>query len=298
MWWMMTTVLAAPQLDVFGKPFEPVSAWGVPNAQAPGMLTVMWMDIPITCEQARDIRDPEVRAFLKEKQPTVVLASFDSAQAEARSLEVVVAQGERMAIDFGAATLLGAASAANSKGRIRLDIDAKDPSDKKRVRVKGELDFELCFDVGSRPSLEGTKFVDQTIAVEHFEGDVKAKLPSGWAPGHGPFKESWLAPDGRTLFDIGVATSQDQVEEAAKSQAAAFQGEGNTGELVRSEAIGEQTYVVHWRHRYESGPWTNHLEVSRYRADGEGVRCKVQGDDTAVAQVFEAVEKACRALEL
>jgi hypothetical protein len=177
--------------------------------------------------------------------------------------------------------------------------------------LKGRVGFELCDPLLARPSLAGTVFestklhlVEKSMFPDRApdEMDLQIPLPKGWTKGESQLgTPQWTAPDGLTKLSIGLESPSEPFEASTKervdSQVKAFQTDTTQGELVVGKLAAENAFVARWRYRWGTGPWSNTLEVFRQGADWPfAVKCKVEGSDTAVAEVFDAAEAACVAL--
>ncbi len=304
---------------LFGKSFAPKTALALADPAAPGTLALVVASTPITCADAKALSKQQKPAG--KKLPTLIVAAFDDPGAGHPATVVMVMGPKGLGGLTGQVTLVTAPGAAGSKGAARFDL-AYAATSKEGLfggivasaegdHATGELTFEQCDAVAPQPSLAGTTFTekDHTIVRKSLLPDrapeemrVRAALPDGWTPSESPFGEPvFTAPDGRTVLTFGLSTPSEPFESSmrdwATSQVDAFQTEATRGELVKAELAGEGAFVVRWRNRWGDGPWTNHLEVFRQGAGwSHAVQCSLQGADHKVAEVFDAVEKACVAL--
>jgi hypothetical protein len=321
--WLGVASAAGFEGELFGKAFAPNAALGLTDPAQPGMLSVLVTTEALTCAKAREMRaggstTPEKK---KKPPPPMMIAAFADVQAGALAQTVLTLGPKGMGALGGSVTLTSAPTTVGGKGTLAVALaatpGARDGAFGAMVksedtdRLQGEVTFELCDALTERPSLAGTVFEPTRLHVVRKslfpdtppdEMDLDVPLPKGWTAGESQLgSPQWTAPDGATRLTLGLQSPSEPFESSsrdwAESQVKAFQTDSTQGELLVSKLAGEGAYVVRWRYRWGDGPWSNALEVFRQGAGwAHAVNCKVEGSDTAVAEVFDAAEAACVAL--
>lgn len=273
-----------------GAPFAVNTAVAQPDPTRPWVWGVLVSDGVHGCADfAAGAAAPETRLRVMFSSSAPGTPAAFLMPSDARGVDLVL---ERRGIAVGAVP-----DAAGPGGTLEVDLAGP------RLVMRGTLPFELCAPLAARPAVAWGATVGKVklMNVAPFdEPDKKLKvamaLPEGWTfapPDEATFQSDarWTAPDGITVFAIGLDTPPaDFVSEAeaqAKATAAAWVSLGAT--VRRNEAVGAGAWVL------EYGPATTRtLEVLRYEVGmAWQVHCTVVSDSAGADAIFDDATAAC-----
>jgi hypothetical protein len=297
--------------QLFGAPFDVQTALAMSSPSSPGTVAVLLAAGPLTCDGLEAHMRAAMERNAADVATVVVYVQVGDRPAPAGELEASYeALADRMAVAVGPAgmgMLRGSAHVVGPVHGAAGDVntaalayegfafpEAKNPvATVPTDRLAGTVPFTLCNAiVTERPSLAGTRFVPRdlhlvlppALDLPAFEIDVRVAIPDGWKPLAGGLSETWVAPDGRTDFSVGL--------DYAESDLAAL-AERRRGPAPVGAADPPGTVVDRWRFGDDTV-----LDVYRQGEDWPVlVTCGLSGADHVAPEVFDAAEAACRALE-